>query len=111
MREIERIARKLYEVQKEGLEAINALPWDWEHLTERGREKWWRYAAGVLGELREAPPQVIEAGAIGIMNERLAQKGMPPLENLDMLYPHVLLEMLADAKASWQAMIAATLKE
>lgn len=42
----------------------------------------------------------IEAGAIAIMNERLRQKGVAPLSNLDVLYPQVLLEVMADSEAA-----------
>lgn len=42
----------------------------------------------------------IMTGAIAIMNARLAQKGVPPLKDLDVLYPEVLLEVLADSKAA-----------
>lgn len=63
-----------------------------------------------IAAMRDPPQAVVEAGAIGIMNERLAQRGIPPLANLDMLNPDVLLEVIADAKAAWEAMIAGLLK-
>jgi hypothetical protein len=53
---------------------------------------------------------MILAGALGIMNARLGQKGIPPLPDLDMLYPQVLLEVIADAKAAWKGMIEAAAK-
>jgi hypothetical protein len=52
----------------------------------------------------------IEAGAIAIMNERLAQKGVPPLTNLDKLYPQVLLEVTADSEAALRAVIVPELQ-
>jgi hypothetical protein len=52
----------------------------------------------------------IEAGALAIMNERLAQNGVPPLTNLDMLYPQVLLEITADSEAALRAVIVPELQ-
>ena len=46
----------------------------------------------------------IEVGAIAIMNERLRQKDVPPLDNLDMLYPQTLLEVMADSEAALRTM-------
>jgi hypothetical protein len=45
----------------------------------------------------------IEVGALAIMNERLTQGGIPALTNLDMLYPQVLLEVMADSEAALRA--------
>lgn len=64
-----------------------------------------RDARGVIEALRRAAAAAVEAGAIGIMNERLRQAGRPPLATLDQLYPETLLEVTADARAAWDAMI------
>jgi hypothetical protein len=42
----------------------------------------------------------IEAGALAILNERLRQNGVAPVTNLDVLYPHNLLEVMADSEAA-----------
>jgi hypothetical protein len=64
-------------------------------------------ARAAVAELSKPTEAMVTAGALAIMNERLRQKGVPPLPNLDMLYPDVLLEVVADAKAAWQGMIEA----
>lgn len=42
----------------------------------------------------------IEAGALAILNARIGQKGLAPLSDLDILYPEVLLEVIADSEAA-----------
>lgn len=64
-----------------------------------------------IAAIREPTEEMVNAGALGIMNERLRQKGVAPLPNLDMLYPDVLLEVVADAKAAWEAMIEIAARE
>jgi hypothetical protein len=65
--------------------------------------------AAMLAAIRTPSKTMIEAGALAIMNERLRQGGMLPLDSLDMLYPHVLIEIVADAAVAWDAMILAAI--
>jgi hypothetical protein len=61
-----------------------------------------RNVRAVLKALHEPTEDMIIAGAMGIMNERLAQSGVPALDSLDILRPKVKEELMADMKASWQ---------